>query len=615
MILSYIKSNTYFLSFLSMLTALVIIALLDPDPFNSSAHKPELPESNLASVATADSLVVAKRKIDPDGREHVYFMHYFQGNEVLGSTLIMHKALPHETLDRFTNQLVKDLHARHYDHYLSEEEVLKAVSDHYPHVVIRLNKEMVWVPAKLLNGPTEAHLCFQMNAEEDALELYIDASTGEEVLSINQTRALQNIGKAHTRYSGVVDIFTEKDSSGFRLTEIRKGTRISTLSADNKTVEDITNNFEKAPDLDKLSTFSDTDNEWKFDQQDLDQIATDIHWGTEMAFDYFNDIHNHKSIDGKGGDINNIIHLGIDWDEAFFLPPPFNFLGYGDGGPIGPNATLDIVAHEYTHAVVRYTANLIYINESAILDEGIADIFATAVKFHLQYAPVDDKWKLAEQLGTFRDLRDPKSKGQPDTYLGEHWCCGNNRPLFAHNNNGPLNYWFYLLSEGGNGINDNDHSYNIVPIGIDKVAEIVFRALSFYLAPTSGYYDMRVACSNAAKDIYGENSQELVRVKEAWDAVGVLENITQTEVVNMSPKVITLYPNPTKGILHVQSEVSTASEINLKVFSLSGQELWHKSYRSILSPITLDLQKLTTGQYTLEYDAADKVIRKVFFKI
>ena len=68
-----------------------------------------------------------------------------------------------------------------------------------------------------------------------------------------------------------------------------------------------------------------------------------------------------------------------------------------------------------------------------------------------------------------------------------------------HTNSGVLNYWFYLLVDGGSGTNDNGTAYNVKAIGIDKAQAIAYRTLTTYLVPTSVYKDARIYSIQAAK--------------------------------------------------------------------------------------------------------------------
>ena len=49
---------------------------------------------------------------------------------------------------------------------------------------------------------------------------------------------------------------------------------------------------------------------------------------------------------------------------------------YGDGTTFSPlSAALDVVRHEMTHAVIKRTAGLQYLNQSGALNESMSDVF------------------------------------------------------------------------------------------------------------------------------------------------------------------------------------------------------------------------------------------------
>ena len=84
-----------------------------------------------------------------------------------------------------------------------------------------------------------------------------------------------------------------------------------------------------------------------------------------------------------------------------------------------------------------------------------------------------------------------------------------------------MNHWFYLLTEGGNGTNDFLESYSVSGIGILKASKIVYRAETVYMTENTSFNDARLHTIRAAKDLYGENSDEVASVEDAWYAVGV----------------------------------------------------------------------------------------------
>jgi len=91
----------------------------------------------------------------------------------------------------------------------------------------------------------------------------------------------------------------------------------------------------------------------------------------------------------------------------------------------------------------------------------------------------------------------------------------------VHTNSGVQNYWFYLLCNGGNGTNDIGNSYNVSSIGMTAAAAIAYRTLSLYLNSYSQYSDARLYSIQAAIDLYGSCSNEVIQVTNAWYAVGV----------------------------------------------------------------------------------------------
>ncbi|NOQ27947.1 MAG: T9SS type A sorting domain-containing protein [Bacteroidales bacterium] len=135
---------------------------------------------------------------------------------------------------------------------------------------------------------------------------------------------------------------------------------------------------------------------------------------------------------------------------------------------------------------------------------------------------------MGEDLGSaLRSLSDPKSKGLPDTYMGTNWYPLASNPTQSndyggvHYNNGPFCHWFYLISEGGSGTNDNSDAYSVTAIGIDKAEKIAYRVESVYMTSTSDYADARTYVIQAAQDLYGAGSQEEISVTDAMYAVGV----------------------------------------------------------------------------------------------
>jgi Zn-dependent metalloprotease len=333
--------------------------------------------------------------------------------------------------------------------------------------------------------------------------LYIDATTGEVIRETNLICTIDAVGTANTKYSGTQAITTDSYASGFRLRESGRGGGIETYNLANSSTYTNTD-------------FTNTTNTWTITTSN--QAATDAHFGAESTYDYFWQKHSRNSIDGNGYKLLSYVHYSTNYVNAFWDGLRMT---YGDGQVSqGFNimTALDVCGHEITHGVVENTANLGN-GEAGALNEAFADIFGTCVEWFAR--PSQHDWFMGKDISTtstpLRDMSNPKSQQQPDTYLGTYW----DNTGEVHTNDGPCIYWFYLLSVGGSGSNDNNSAYNVSGISMEKAAAIAYRALAFYMTPTTNYANVRNYTIQAAKDLYGACSNELIQTTNAWYAVGV----------------------------------------------------------------------------------------------
>jgi len=342
--------------------------------------------------------------------------------------------------------------------------------------------------------------------------VYVDAITGEILHKSNRLHDIDVPGTAVTKYSGNRDITTDAVSgTSYRLREA--GRKIQTLNMQTGT------NQAQAVD------FTDTDNYWNNVNANFDEAATDGHWGSEMTYDFYLNTFNRNSIDNAGMTIKCYMHYDVDYFNAFWDGSTMN-IGDGDGSGNVLSA-LDIMAHEMTHGVTQYEANLDYQDEPGALNESFSDVLGTAVEFYAK-PPATASWLIGSDIGTtIRSMSNPNAYQQPDTYLGQQWATtGNGQPDNGgvHTNSGVQNYWYYLLCQGGNGQNDNNVFFNIAPIGMTKATAIAYRNLTAYLTQTSDYADARQFSIQSAVDLYGPCTNEVITTANAWHAVGVGSN-------------------------------------------------------------------------------------------
>ncbi len=337
-------------------------------------------------------------------------------------------------------------------------------------------------------------------------EVFVDAVNGEILFVNNLIHEIDSLGTANTKYSGTQNIISDFHNNVFRLRESSRGQGIETYDLNNGTT------YGNAVD------FIDSNNIWNNVNAQQDEIATDAHWGLEMTYDYYYYKHNRNSIDGNGFKLKAYVHYSSNYANAYWNGQVMTF---GDGNSnLGPLVALDIVGHEITHGLTSNTANLDYQDESGAMNEAFSDIFGTAIEFYAK--PNTANWLMGEDIGTaLRSMSNPKSKGDPDTYLGQNYYLGTADNGGVHTNSGVLNHYFYLLATGGSGINDNNDTFNVVGLGVDTAANITFRALTVYLINTSQYADARFYCIKAAADLYGSCSPQVESTTNAFYAVGV----------------------------------------------------------------------------------------------
>lgn len=364
---------------------------------------------------------------------------------------------------------------------------------------------------KMKNITTVDRLAFRLDiyAEKPLYraDVYVDAHTGEVFFENNKIHHTNASGT--TVYNNTQDFTAEQFRVGYRLRQTTsQGTGIQTFDA--------TNGVQNATDIVSYGSTATFNN--------INNAAVQVHWGTEKAYDYFFQEHNRNSFDDNGALIKSYITPQTINANAYWTGDVLHYAA-GNTQNIGPLASLDIVGHEFTHAVVDHSADLIYSYQSGAINESFADIFGEMVEHH---ALGSNDWLCGDDVftGGLRSMSNPKSKQHPDTYLGEYWHTTSNDKFGVHTNSGVHNKWFYLLASGGTGTNDNGYNYSVNGIGIQKAAEIAYSSLTLYLTPTSNFHYACEVSIYAAIQLFGPNSPEAIATAQAWQAVGLLTQPT-----------------------------------------------------------------------------------------
>lgn len=347
----------------------------------------------------------------------------------------------------------------------------------------------------------------------------VDAQSGAILVEEQLIHTADVPATATTKYSGVQSFTVDNVSAGlYRLRETGRGLGIETYD------------LNTATSIGSAVDYTNTSTAWT-NTTTIDQIGTDAHWGAEMTYDYYMNVHSRNSIDNAGFKLISYADYGVGYQNAFWNG---SYMTYGSGGA-GGFVGLDICGHEITHGLTGMTAGLIYQNESGALNESYSDIFGQSIEWFAK--PLSATWILGESVGGIRNMASPSTGfGDPDTYNGTGWYTGTADNGGVHTNSGVSNYWYYLLSTGATGVNDLSTSYTVTGIGLTNAARIAFRALTVYYGPNTNYASARNLSTQAAIDLFGPCSNEVYQTKNAWYAVGVggPPSGTLTPVANFS---------------------------------------------------------------------------------
>ncbi|MEM7660378.1 MAG: M4 family metallopeptidase, partial [Bacteroidota bacterium] len=445
-------------------------------------------------------------------------------------------------------QGIRVLHGRYYLHF-KDGHLHSANGEWYPHIQLSItpsietsvalevaktfetsrgnlalsipsSAEELWVYAD-----TEGiyHLVYRFDlfvgkAGEERAYLMVDAHSGQVVGKETRTHPIMVNGIAETQHRGPQIFQTDSVApDSFRLRDQSRGNGIHTFSLNHFTFS------WNATDI------TDEDNHWA-DSLPLDQAAADVHWGTQLTYDYFLQEFGRSSFDGSGQLMESYVNYGNQFSNAFWDGAGM-FYGDGDSSSgVLPFTSLDIVAHEVVHGLTEHTAGLVYQNQSGALNEGFSDIFGMVIDFYQDSSQAN--WLMGDEINyPFRSAANPNQFFHPDTYVGDFWHVGLADNGGVHTNSGVLNHWFYLLVNGGSGINDHGKAYCVKGIGLKRAAAIAYRTLTVYLTPNADFVAAKYYARIAAYDLYGIR-QEFFSTQNAWRAVAVggWPNFTQHTV-------------------------------------------------------------------------------------
>lgn len=241
--------------------------------------------------------------------------------------------------------------------------------------------------------------------------------------------------------------------------------------------------------------------------------------GITASLALFKEVYGRDSYDDKGAEVTLSVHYDQDYDNAFWDGTQLVF-GDGDGDVfLRFTKPVDVLGHEFSHAVTERTAGLDYQGQSGALNESLSDCFGSCVKQRLLGQSAEEAdWLIGEGLFAeginakgLRSMIEPGT-AYDDEKLGgkdpqpadmDHYVDTEDDNGGVHYNSGIPNRAFALAAKaiGGN-------SWD----GAGKI---------WYAAITGGDVTSSTDFAGFAAATVKAAGEHADKVKEAWKTVGV----------------------------------------------------------------------------------------------
>jgi hypothetical protein len=203
-------------------------------------------------------------------------------------------------------------------------------------------------------------------------------------------------------------------------------------------------------------------------------------------------------------------------------------IGRGDGASSRDWAEAAVVGHEFTHTVVRETANFGKGGQPGALNEHFSDVLGICYAHWKNVTTVQDSiWEhgveaipfVAKDKKPTRSMRKPSSVGNQPEHMSQ-FVQGD---YAAYKNVGIPNRAFY-----GAAMRIGGYSWQ-------SAGKIWYVALRDYMRPDSTFRDAARATVQVAGEIYGPGSHEQRAVLAGWNDVGIIVRPTDPPLLPRTP--------------------------------------------------------------------------------
>jgi Zn-dependent metalloprotease len=243
------------------------------------------------------------------------------------------------------------------------------------------------------------------------LDYLVDAHDGKVLFYYSKTpmvarcTGVDELGAAQTFYG-------EQLTDAFELYDALR--RLKTYDLQ---LADLTSPFPQSPIRQPTARFTNT-------------AAVSAHVNGMRVYDFYKSVLMRDGVDDKGMELISAVnctyaahepapqwHNAVWWDDRIWygqLRDDEKFRSYA--------RYLDVIAHELTHGVTQYTADLVYKDQSGALNESFSDIFGVIINNWYTVGADSSvagwNWEIGPGLGDnglpLRDLRDPRRTRDPD---------------------------------------------------------------------------------------------------------------------------------------------------------------------------------------------------------
>lgn len=348
----------------------------------------------------------------------------------------------------------------------------------------------------------------------------VDAQTGEILKSTDSAIHTQNLARTHYSGNQQIDVTSFGGNPPFTLVDpVRGSSEVWDEEVDSDPMFDLDGNWGDGQSYMPGLTARQT-------------AGADCYFGMEVTWDMFKRTLGWVGIDDNSAGIGIGVHDSSMFNNAKFSSWSGN-LYFGDSNrPGGTMCAMDVVGHEYGHAVMYETADVGHgVGESGGLNEANSDIWGILARIYFlkggfasnastlpstTFNEADDFWQLGIDIGGMRSLFNPAIK---------YWTSSLDNTE-EHSAAGPMDRAFYFLSHGSRpDVTSRTWSHSLpwgmTGLGNDTAATIWMRTVTHHLQSGDMYLDARGRTIDAVRDVFTMHGEEEKAVRNAFAGIDV----------------------------------------------------------------------------------------------